>query len=66
MVVPYGDPTYYQLRPKIAIERGLVLQLPTRRPASIAFGPYALVEAVNSRWCKASAIRSRTSLTSVP
>jgi uncharacterized protein (DUF1501 family) len=27
MVVPYGDPTYYQLRPKIAIERGLVLQL---------------------------------------
>jgi uncharacterized protein (DUF1501 family) len=27
MVVPYGDPTYYLLRPKIAIERGLVLQL---------------------------------------
>jgi uncharacterized protein (DUF1501 family) len=44
MVVPYADPSYYRLRPKIAIERGLVLQL------SQAAGLHPALSALMPAW----------------
>ena len=61
-VVPYADPAYYALRPKLAIARDAVVQLSdARRPASRARAAAAAVaRSASSRCCRASAIRSPT------
>ncbi len=65
-LVPYADPAYYALRPKLAIARDQVVQLSRPRgPASGARAAAAALEGrASSRCCRASAIRSPTCRTS--
>ena len=61
-LVPYADPAYYALRPKLAIARDAVVQLSDRAGLHPSLAPLAAaVEgSASSRCCRASAIRSPT------
>ena len=61
-VVPYADPTYYALRPKLAIARDAVVQLSDRAGLHPALAPLLPLwqRPASSRCCRVSAIPRRT------